>query len=263
MHLTGVGRTTEESWWEQGITNWDELARSDKADAQQSTELERSALKLHQRDPDWFAQRLTGAERWRLYNDFIDDAAFLDIETTGLSPDYAYTTMVGILDNSGFHAFVRGDNLDEFLCRLSSYKLIVTFNGASFDLPFLRKEFGELPGGFAHMDLRWVLAGLGYRGGLKKIERSTGLAKRGGLAELDGRHAVSMWEMAQQGEDQALDTLIRYNAEDVASLPLLAELAVGELSTGTPMAAKPVPLFPRFDCSTLPYDETLVSYMTR
>ena len=44
--------------------------------------------------------------------------------------------MVGILDNSGFHAFVRGDNLDEFMDRLSTYKLIVTFNGASFDLPF-------------------------------------------------------------------------------------------------------------------------------
>ena len=171
--------------------------------------------------------------------------------------------MVGILDNSGFHAFVRGDNLDEFMRRLGSYKLIVTFNGASFDLPFLRAEFGELPTGFAHVDLRWVLARLGYRGGLKKIERATGLAKRGGLAELDGGHAVRMWEMAQQGEDEALATLIRYNAEDVASLPLLAELAVEELSAGTPMADKPVPLFPRFDCSTLPYDQSLVAYMTR
>lgn len=170
--------------------------------------------------------------------------------------------MVGILDNSGFHAFVRGDNLDEFICRLSTYKLIVTFNGASFDLPFLRKEFGELPAGFAHVDLRWVLARLGFKGGLKKIEHATGLARRGGLSDLDGRHAVVMWEMAQQGEDEALQTLIRYNAEDVASLPLLAELAVGEHSASTPMADTPVPLFPRFDCSTLPYDRSLVTYMT-
>ena len=171
--------------------------------------------------------------------------------------------MVGVLDNTGFHAYVRGDNLDEFMRRLGSYKLIVTFNGASFDLPFLRREFGDLPAGFAHVDLRWVLARVGYRGGLKNIERATGLARRGGLSDLDGRHAVARWEMAQQGEDEALATLIRYNAEDVASLPLLAELAVGELSAGTPMANKPVPLFPRFDCSTLPYDRSLVAYMTR
>ena len=263
LHLTGVGRTTEESWWKQNITTWDELARSGQANVQQLSELEQSALRLNDRDAPWFANILPGPERWRLYADFVEDAAFLDIETTGLSPDYAYTTMVGVLDNSGYHAYVRGDNLDEFLCSLRKYKLVVTFNGASFDLPFLRGEFGELPAGFAHMDLRWVLARLGYKGGLKMIERSTGLNRQGGLADLDGRHAVLLWEMAQQGEDEALKTLIRYNAEDVASLPLLAEMAVRELSADTPMGTESVPKFLRFDCSALPYDRSLIRYMTK
>ena len=262
LHLTGVGRATEESWWDQGIDDWDDLAQSGHADAQQLADLKESAVRLNQRDSAWFERRLPAAERWRLYADFLDDAAFLDIETTGLSSEYSYTTMVGVLDNSGYHAFVRGDNLDEFLCSLRRYKLVVTFNGASFDLPFLRGEFGKLPDGFAHMDLRWVLARLGYRGGLKKIERSTGLDRQGGLADLDGRHAVLLWEMAQQGEDEALETLIRYNAEDVASLPLLAEMALLEHSAGTPMGVEPVPRFPRFDCSALPYDRSLIKYMT-
>ena len=30
LHLTGVGRTTEESWWDEGITTWDELDGSRK-----------------------------------------------------------------------------------------------------------------------------------------------------------------------------------------------------------------------------------------
>ena len=262
LHLTGVGRTTEERWWDQGITTWDALVQSGHADALQISELQESAVRLSRRDSAWFARSLPAAERWRLYADFLDDAAFLDIETTGLSPEYSYTTMVGVLDNSGYHAYVRGDNLDEFLCSLRKYRLVVTFNGASFDLPFLRGEFGELPAGFAHMDLRWVLARLGYKGGLKMIERSTGLNRQGGLADLDGMHAVLLWEMAQQGEDEALKTLIRYNAEDVASLPLLAEMAVRELSADNPMGTESVPRFPRFDCSALPYDRSLIRYLT-
>ena len=62
-----------------------------------------------------------------MFADFIDTAAFLDIETTGLSPDSSVLTMVGILDARGYHAFVRGENLDDLPDAVERYDLIVTF----------------------------------------------------------------------------------------------------------------------------------------
>ena len=81
------------------------------------------------------------------------------------------------------------------------------------------------------------------------------------LSLLSGRDAVVLWNMAQEGEPNALETLVRYNAEDVASLPRLAEYAYEQNTAGTPMA---VPGFfspARFDTTTLPYDSALAQYL--
>jgi hypothetical protein len=73
----------------------------------------------------------------------------------------------------------------------------------------------------AHIDLRFPLAALGYKGGLKKIEQSLGLEREGPVAFLDGWCAVLLWQYHQQGEEGALETLLRYNLEDVIHLPIL------------------------------------------
>jgi len=194
--------------------------------------------------------------------DFENETAFLDIETTGLGSD-SYLTMCGILDSSGFKAYVRGDNLDQLVEDLHEYKLVVTFNGISFDVPWLRRELGPLRENAAHVDLMHVLRTVGLRGGLKKIQKTVGLDRGDDLSQLTGRDAVNLWNMAQNGEPNALETLIRYNAEDVTSLPRLAEYAYGQNSAGTPMA---VPGFfspVSFNTSSLPYDRALVQYLCR
>lgn len=171
--------------------------------------------------------------------------------------------MCGILDSSGFKAYVRGDNLDQLVEDLHEYKLVVTFNGISFDVPWLRRELGPLRENAAHVDMMHVLRTVGLRGGLKKIQKTVGLDRGDDLSQLTGRDAVNLWNMAQNGEPNALETLIRYNAEDVTSLPRLAEYAYGQNSAGTPMA---VPGFfspVSFDTSSLPYDRALVQYLCR
>jgi len=111
------------------------------------------------------------------------------------------------------------------------------------------------------VDLMYVLRGLGLRGGLKQIERAIGLDRGDDLSLLNGRDAVSLWHMAQEGEPRALETLIRYNAEDLASLPLLAEFAYRKHSFGTPMTVPGLHWTTVFDTTRLPYDASLIQYL--
>ncbi|MBI4306550.1 MAG: hypothetical protein HY678_09565 [Chloroflexi bacterium] len=80
---------------------------------------------------------------------------------------------------------------------------------------------------------------------------------------IDGLDAVRLWGMHCEGEPAALATLVRYNAEDVASLPRVAEFVVGTLARGTPMANGTLAPGPDIDRAALTYDPGLVDYLTR
>ena len=248
LHIPSIGPKTESALWESGFTTWETLLRTPGPHSLRDRlelHLKESAARLEARDAAYFDRRLQMRDRWRMFADFLDTAAFLDIETTGLSPESSRLTMVGILDAHGFHAFVRDENLDALPEALERYDLIVTYNGASFDLPYLRhslgaRKFDRLFERKAHLDLRSCLRRLGHTGGLKAIERRTGLARPSVLSGLSGYDAVLMWRAWEEGSAGARDTLIRYNAEDVASLPLLAELAYNRLVGCLPLEVPPL-----------------------
>ncbi len=216
--------------------------------------------RLDDNDAAYFARTIPRSETWRMYADFRHNAAFLDIETTGLSPDYSIITLVGILDREGYHAFVYDRNLSDLREALERYDLIVTYNGASFDLPFIEHHFGSLFRHTPHIDLRFVLSRMGQKGGLKAIERRLGVGRPSELSSLDGYDAVRMWHMWERGNQSALDTLIRYNAEDVFSLPKLAEIAYNRLSSsiGSPAPALNSLEYPETD---LPYDPYVIDIL--
>jgi uncharacterized protein YprB with RNaseH-like and TPR domain len=129
--------------------------------------------------------------------------------------------------------YVHGDNLADFKREIGNYRLLVTYNGKTFDLPFIRQSLG-LPMDQAHIDLRYVLAGLGYRGGLKQCERQLGL-DRGELADVDGFFAVLLWQdYKERGNRRALDTLLAYNTLDVLNLARLMTLGYNLKVKATP-----------------------------
>jgi uncharacterized protein len=260
LHLPGFSVDDEEELWAAGVRDWSDAIASDHVTADQKRILEDSTAELNARNAIYFDEQFRAGERWRLLPDFDKETAFLDIETTGLGGE-AYMTMCGILDSTGFRAYVRGDNLDQLADDLNQYKIVVTFNGITFDVPWIRRELGPTLVNAAHVDLRYVLANVGLKGGLKKIEKAVGLDRGDDLSLLSGRDAITLWNMAQDGEPNAMETLIRYNAEDVASLPLLAEYAYGQNSVGTPMAVPGFLSSSKFDTTSLPYDSALVQYL--
>ena len=269
IHLPNIGRVTEQALWDTGIHTWQDFHTSLSLPTRirsQSRGLKQRVSecmeRLDENDTAFFARTIPRSETWRMYADFRHNAAFLDIETTGLSPDYSIITLVGILDREGYHAFVYDRNLLDLREALEQYDLIVTYNGASFDLPFIERHFGSLFKHTPHIDLRFVLSRMGLKGGLKSIEQRLGVGRPSELSSLDGYDAVRMWHMWSRGSQGALDTLIRYNAEDVFSLPKLAEIAYNRLSSsiGSPAGSLESLNYPETD---LPYDPDVITRLRR
>ena len=260
IHLPQIGPVTERAIWDAGVTTWEQFlsarslpARAQRRRADLQSRILESKAHLEQADARFFKSALPGREMWRLYADFRGRAAFLDIETTGLSPQYAYITMVGILDSQGYTAYVYDENLEDLREALERYDLIVTFNGASFDLPFIEYQFGRVFRHHAHIDLMHLLRRIGYRGGLKFIETRLGAGRPSDLDGLTGFDAVLLWRMWRRGDAGARDTLIRYNAEDVASLPVLAEIVYNRLTSELSVPCRPLSPSPR-QIIDLPYE---------
>ncbi len=135
---------------------------------------------------------------------------------------------MGVADRRRFRTFIRGIDLAELPAYLRRYKVLVTFNGAHFDLPVMRNAFPTLPS-LLHIDLKHPLRRLGLRGGLKRIERKMGLDRPDDLAGYTGSDAVKLWRRYERGDDDALDALIGYNREDVENLRPLMDYAYGGL----------------------------------
>ncbi len=240
-HVAGVGSGTERKLWQAGVRAWDDVAGAaslplplPRADALRLTVAE-SAVQLAAQDVGWFAARLRANEQWRLFPHFADSTAYLDIETTGLGGGTDHITTIVLYDGKTIRHYVHGRNLEQFGPDVRQYRLLVTYNGRCFDVPFIRQTM-SLPMEQANIDLRFVMNSMGIRGGLKGVERQFGL-DRGRLADLDGYFAVLLWQEYLRGDRGALETLLAYNALDVVNLATLMPLAYNRKVDETPFSA--------------------------
>ena len=238
VHIPGVGYSTERHLWDKGVQTWEDFRemkgsleiRSDVLSSIDSgLEVSEDSLKRH--DHRYFANSLPGREYWRAYPDFKQDTAFLDIETTGLSPEDSEVTVIGVFDGHKTKSFVKSDNLADFPSVMHRYKQIVTYNGARFDVPFLRHVFPTMRFEQIHIDLRYPLRRLGFAGGLKTIEKRLGIKRTEETKDLSGWDAVRLWRAHERGDEKALDTLLEYNKEDVENLESLMDFSYCTLKT--------------------------------
>ncbi len=215
-HIPRVSLNKERALWEQGVQTWADY----RALARDPGFLDDCEHHLEQHNPSFFIDNLSSDQHWRLFADFRDLVAYVDIETSGLDPNYDQITTVALYDGREVRTYVNGRNLAGFKTDIQKFKLVVTFNGKTFDVPFIKRFFGiEMPR--AHIDLRYVMKRLGYRGGLKQIERQIGL-DRGDLKSVDGFFAVTLWcEYQRRKNEAALETLLAYNCADAVNLEQL------------------------------------------
>ena len=225
-HLPGIGIKTETALWNQGLYCWEDIlerpasGQAPRLKQRHCRDLDISARELAASNADYFAARLPSSELWRLFAEFQAKTAYVDIETTGLGKGLDHITSIALYDGERVRTYVHGVNLERFADDILDFSLLVTFNGRCFDVPFLEREL-SIPLPRAHIDLRFLLKGLGYRGGLKSVEQQFGL-DRGGLVNVDGYFAVLLWRAFEQtGEQRYLETLLAYNAEDVLNLEQL------------------------------------------
>jgi hypothetical protein len=240
--LRGIGTQRERTLWTRGITDWKAFLHeatirgiSDEMKQTMDEELRTADRMLTGFETSYFATRLRTRDQWRCLNDFSDRVVFLDIETTGLSLS-SPITMVGIYDGVRVHSLIRGMGLtrDNLQAILGKAGMIVTFNGASFDLPVIESQFPGVIPQVPHVDLRYPLRRLGYAGGLKRIEVDLGIERDKRIAYMTGENAVYLWKLWEKhGRRNALDLLIEYNSEDCRNLKILADHSYKSLKRQT------------------------------
>ena len=239
IHIQGIGPKTEQRLWDSGFRDWNSYSGDLAIPISASRKyflvkgIEESKKHLDSHNPAYFSKLLPSNQCWRLFPDFRESTVYLDIETTGLDRYFNDITTIALYDGESIQTYVQGQNLDDFIEDILKYKVIVSYNGKSFDIPFIEHYF-NIRLEHAHIDLRYVLYSLGFRGGLKGCERQMGM-DRGDLSDIDGFFAVLLWDEYQRtGDKKALETLLAYNIQDTITLENLMVTAYNMKLRQTP-----------------------------
>jgi len=228
--LEGIGLQKEKNIWRNGINDWDSFIANKKINGISELrkgyfdrQLVRAKKELKENNSRFFANVLPSSETWRLYDEFRDECLFLDIETSNF---YGNITVIGMFDGNETKQMVRGFNLDKNTLKkeLERYKILVTFNGKSFDVPVINRFFSMIVPQIPHIDLRHVCRKVGLTGGLKLIEKIVGIKRAFEVENLESEDAIYLWGRWQKtGDRRYLEMLAKYNEEDTINLKPLME----------------------------------------
>jgi uncharacterized protein YprB with RNaseH-like and TPR domain len=228
--------------WSKGLTTWDLLRKhpGEAAEvmgpsrAQKLIEAVNQAQQaLDRKDSAWFKANWPDRELWRLWQGYSDLSriALVDIETTGLTPGYDQITVIGLADGHSAKVFVAGrplgsdEVLEKFRDVIKGYDLVVTFNGANFDIPFIEKQFRDTNFHFEqpHLDLLWPARSMGLNGGLKDMEKQIGITRAADIKEMRGLEAIQLWGAWKSGDQGAYQRLTTYCKADCVNLKEFAD----------------------------------------
>lgn len=234
-HCPGIGPGTDNRLRDKGFYSWQDclekpegLPLGERRRDELLAVLHRSEKARLDGEIAWFVENYPPREHWRILAEYFKEATFFDIETTGLSWHESHASVITALHRGEVFVFRHGENLDDFLDCVDEARLLVTFNGNCFDIPFLEKTFNIPDLGRPHVDLRWVAYHRGYRGGLKYIEEVMGISRPAGLVGVDGYEAVDLYYRWKAGSEEAGETLTAYCIADTLSTCLVSQRLIDE-----------------------------------
>lgn len=168
---------------------------------------------------------------------YDEEAVFLDIETTGLSPMRSFIYLIGLvfIDLKEMTMYITQliaedrDEEEEILKlmkeKLKGYKTVVTYNGNSFDLPFIAKRserYGIEPIGMDSFDMyeklrlhkdTLKLDGLKQ----KNIEKKLGITRED---RYNGGECISFYKDYVKNKNQeSFDRFVLHNYDDLLYMP--------------------------------------------
>lgn len=234
----GIGPEREQAIMAAGVADWRQFldagevpGLSDGLYRSVAREIRKWSAALERGDAAFFERHLPRAEHWLLFGTFAGSVRYLDIETTGLSPGRNDVTVVGIYDGQHYQALIKGQGLTAraLQAALEGCKLLVSYFGTAFDVPFLHSAFPELTWDVPHFDLCFGGRRVGLTGGLKTVEKTLGIVRDESIVEVDGYEAVRLWRAHQRGDSTALKKLIEYNEADTRNLAHIASVVYERL----------------------------------
>ena len=230
-HFPNIGPTRLKMLLEAGIRSWEDIGPFPPPELHVWnafwTPIYQTAIACREADAtndiQFFIERLAPMDRWRLLYKHWSQCAFLDIETSGLDFD-ADITVISVFYQHRVHLFVKDENIDDFPDFLLTLPFIATYNGSTFDIPKIIRNFNLPPLPIPHVDLRWLCHRLDLTGGLKPIEHTLGIVRPTDLQGTDGDDAIRLWqEWQSRHDDMSRYRLLKYCAADTLSLQLVTD----------------------------------------
>lgn len=236
--IKGIKEKTEKKIKEQGINNWDEFLKrteikgiSKKQLTKYKHEIRIIKKAVENKDHEKLAELIPKKHHWQLYKKFMEEAIYLDLEK-----DRKGITIISISDGENTKTLLRGKNLCKETIKeaFKRGKILISYNGSSYDLPTIKKEYGiEWKG--PHIDLKPLAEKLGMKGGLKSIEKKLGITRKYETITTirKGEPALlyRMWKGSK--DDYYGELLLEYNQADTENLEIITKKIIKKLEEET------------------------------